>query len=471
MTGRVASAHRIWQLGMTRKGVREILTAVRRRILGYDRARGQDGGSLPAQGRGSFHPRSADMSITPEQVVHDPARLARLRATGLLDAPAEEAFDRLTRLASRLLSAPLSTVTLVDSDRQFYMSCVGVPEPLATTRTTPLAFSFCKHTVVLGRPLVVPDTRAHPGVRDNPAIEAFGVLAYAGIPLLTGDGHALGTLCVMDFKVRHWTDDDVANLTDLAASVSTEIELRMDIAHRVQVQAELQRTVRLRDEVLAIVSHDLRNPVHTIRLSSEFLLEVDPPDDTGEATRKQLRIIQRSAARMDRMISDLLDAATIAAGHLSMEPLPHEARALLRAAGEALRPIVEEKGIRFACEDEPVDVTLLADADRVLQVLENLTANAARFTPEGGCVTLELRGVDGHAVFSVADTGPGIPPAQLPHLFEQFWQADRAGRGGTGLGLTIAHGIVAAHGGRIWVESTPGSGATFFFALPAAGAE
>lgn len=411
------------------------------------------------------------MSTPPEEVVHNPARLARLRETGLLDAPAEEAFDRLTRLASRLLNAPLSTVTLVDSDRQFYMSCVGVPQPLATTRSTPLEFSFCKHTVVLGRPLVVPDTRAHPGVRDNPAIEEFGVLAYAGIPLLTGDGHALGTLCVMDFVVRQWTDDDVANLTDLAASVSTEIELRMDIAQRVQVQAELQRTVRLRDEVLAIVSHDLRNPVHTIQLSAGFLLELDARDQAGAATRKQLGIIQRAAVRMDRMISDLLDAATIAAGHLSMEPRRHEARALLRTACEGLRPIVEEKGIRFAREEEVVDVTLLADADRVLQVLGNLTANAARFTPAGGCVTLGLRMEDGHAVFSVADTGPGIPATQQPHLFEQFWQADRAGRSGTGLGLTIAHGIVAAHGGRIWVKSTPGSGATFFFALPAAGAE
>jgi signal transduction histidine kinase len=411
------------------------------------------------------------MSTTPEQITGNPARLARLHATGLLDAPAEEAFDRLTRLASRLLDAPLSTVTLVDSDRQFYMSCVGVPEPLATTRSTPLEFSFCKHTVVLGRPLVVPDTRAHPAMRDNPAIEQFGVTAYAGIPLLTADGHALGTLCVMDFKVRHWTEDDVANLTDLAASVSTEIELRMDIAERVQVQAELQRTVRLRDEVLAIVSHDLRNPVHTIRLSAEWLLELLSADAAGASTGKQLGIIRRAAVQMDRMIADLLDAATIAAGHLSMEPRRHEAGALLRTACEGLRPIVEERGIGFACDEGAEDVALIADADRVLQVMGNLTANAARFTPEGGRVTLGLRIEDGHAVFSVADTGPGIPPVQLPHLFEQFWQADRAGRSGTGLGLTIAHGIVAAHGGRIWVESTPGSGATFFFTLPAAGAD
>lgn len=406
------------------------------------------------------------MSTTPEQDVHNPARLARLRATGLLDAPTEEAFDRLTRLASRLLNAPLSTVTLVDSDRQFYMSCSGVPEPLATVRSTPLEFSFCKHTVVLGRPLIVPDTRGHPGMRDNPAIEQFGVAAYAGIPLLTADGHALGTLCVMDYQVRHWTEDDVANLTDLAASVSTEIELRMDIAQRVQVQQELQRTVRLRDEVLGIVSHDLRNPVHTIQLSAEYLLEVLPADPAAAPTRKQLSIIRRAARQMDRMISDLLDAATIAAGHLSMEPRPHAAGALLRTACEGLRPIVEEKGLRFVCDGEPVEEALLADADRVLQVLGNLAGNAVKFTPEGGCVTLALRRGEGHAMFSVADTGPGIPPAQLPHLFEQFWQADRAGRSGTGLGLTIAQGIVAAHGGRIWVESAPGLGTTFSFTLP-----
>ncbi|HST59917.1 MAG TPA: GAF domain-containing sensor histidine kinase [Longimicrobium sp.] len=406
------------------------------------------------------------MSDTAESVLHNAERLSRLRATGLLDAPAEAAFDRLTRLASRLLKAPLSTVTLVDSDRQFYMSCAGVPEPLATTRETPLEFSFCKHTVVLGRPLIVPDTRAHPVVSGNPAIEQFGVAAYAGIPLLTADGHALGTLCVMDYEVRHWTEDEVSNLIDLAASVSTEIELRMDIAERVQVELELQRTVRLRDEVLGIVSHDLRNPVHTIQLSSEFLLEMLPTDAAGATAHGQLAIIHRSALQMDRMIGDLLDAASIAAGHLSMEPRPHRASALLHAACDGLRPIVEDKGIRFVADDGGGDAMLHADPDRVLQVLGNLAGNAVKFTPEGGCVTLALRTDDGHAVFSVSDTGCGIAVDQLPCVFEQFWQADRAGRHGTGLGLTIAHGIVEAHGGRIWVDSVPGEGTTFRFTLP-----
>jgi signal transduction histidine kinase len=410
------------------------------------------------------------MSTTVADIVQNPGRLASLRATGLLDAPTDAAFDRLTRLASRLLNAPLSTVTLVDSDRQFYMSCVGVPEPLATARTTPLEFSFCKHTVVLGKPLIVPDTREHPVVGQNPAIEQFGVTAYAGIPLLTADGHAIGTLCVMDYVVRHWTDDDVLNLTDLAASVSTEIELRMDLAERARVEAELQHTVAMRDEVLAIVSHDLRNPVHTIQLSAQFLLDQLPADDGPVPVRRQLGIVRRAAQQMDRMIGDLLDAASIAAGHLSMEPRAVHASDVLRGACEVLRPIVEEKSIRFAFADAGEGALLRADPDRVLQVLGNLVGNAVKFTPDGGCVTLGLRVKDGDAVFSVADTGQGISPEQLPHVFEQFWQARRAGRQGTGLGLTIAHGIVAAHGGRIGVESTVGEGSTFFFTLPLAAA-
>lgn len=410
------------------------------------------------------------MSTLEADVILSAERLARLRATGLLDAPTDGAFDRLTRLASRLLNAPLSTVTLVDSDRQFYMSCVGIPEPLATERATPLEFSFCKHTVVLGRPLIVPDTRAHPVVGQNPAIEQFGVTAYAGIPLLTAGGHAIGTLCVMDYVVRHWTEDDVLNLTDLAASVSTEIELRMDLAERARVEQELHHTVRLRDEVLAIVSHDLRNPVHTIALSAQFLLDQLSGDDGSVPVRRQMEIIRRAAGQMDRMIGDLLDAASIAAGHLSMEPRELYASDLLRGACDALRPLVEEKGIRFACEDAGRDALLRADPDRVLQVLGNLAGNAVKFTPEGGRVALGLRVEEGEAVFSVTDTGQGMSAEQLPHVFEQFWQARRAGRQGTGLGLTIAHGIVAAHGGRIGVESTPGEGSTFYFTVPLAAA-
>jgi signal transduction histidine kinase len=396
----------------------------------------------------------------------DPERLAHVRATTLLDAPTEEAFDRLTRLASKLLDAPVSTVTLVDAERQFYLSCSGVPEPIASARQTPLEMSFCKHTVVLGKPLIIGDTRGHPIVGDNPAIEGLGVLAYAGIPLLTGDGHAIGTLCVMDFRTREWTDDQVSSLTDLAASVSTEIELRMDIAERTRVEAALTQAVRMRDEVLGIVSHDLRNPVHTVGLSAGFLLDTLPDGPEQAPVRKQLSIIRRASEQMDRLIRDLLDVAGIASGHLSVERRPHDAVSLLHAACETLQPLAHERGLRFELRSVRGPLPVEADPDRIHQVLSNLAGNAIKFTPEGGCVTVSLDAADGEACFSVSDTGPGIAPEQLPHMFEQFWQANRAGRHGAGLGLAIAKGIVEAHDGRIEVRSQLGVGTTFAFTVP-----
>ncbi|CAN5836396.1 GAF domain-containing sensor histidine kinase [soil metagenome] len=406
------------------------------------------------------------MSESVLDVIQDPERLARLRATALLDSPTEQAFDRLARLASKLLEAPLSTVTLIDVDRQFYMSCVGLPEPLASVRETPLEMSFCKHTVVLGKPLIIPDTRGHPIVGENPAIEGFGVLAYAGIPLLTSDGHALGTLCVMDVVTRDWTEDQIASLTDLAAAVSTEIELRMDIAERVRVEQSLHEAVRLREEVLGIVSHDLRNPVHTVSLSSGFLLEIIPEVEEQAVLRKQLGIIRRAAEQMDRLIRDLLDVASIASGRLSVERHSHDAAALLRAACETLQPIAQEKGIHLEAHTPAGTYPVLVDADRIHQVLSNLVGNAIKFTPEGGKIVLSLEAADQGVEFSVADTGSGIPASQLPHIFEQFWQARGAGRQGAGLGLAITKGIVEAHGGRIRVESTVEEGTTFSFTIP-----
>jgi GAF domain-containing protein len=133
-------------------------------------------------------------------------------------------FDRLTRRASTALQTPIALLTLVDADRQFFKSGVGLPEPVASERQTPLSYSFCKHAVASGSPLLIGDVRDLPLVRDNLAIPEFGVVAYAGIPLLTADGDALGTLCVIDTRPRSWTQAEVELLEDLAAAAMTEIE-------------------------------------------------------------------------------------------------------------------------------------------------------------------------------------------------------------------------------------------------------
>ena len=157
--------------------------------------------------------------------LQDSHRLDALRATGLLDSDVTPSFDRLARLAAHVLNAPVALVSLVDSDRQFFKSCLGLPEPWASQRGSPLSHSFCQHAVASREPLLVDDAREHEILRDNLAIRDMGVIAYAGIPLIDADGHALGTLCVIDSRPRHWTTHQVQLLSDLAASVVTEIKL------------------------------------------------------------------------------------------------------------------------------------------------------------------------------------------------------------------------------------------------------
>ena len=167
-------------------------------------------------------------------------RLAALEESGLLDSEAEEAFDRLTRLASRLLNAPVALVSLVTSSRQFFKSAAGLPVGLLAQRETPLSHSFCKHVVQRGEPFVVANARNHPLVSSNPAVHDFGVMAYCGIPLITSNGHVLGSFCVVDAEAHEWTSAEIETMSDLAASVVTEIELRARMQEAEKRTAQLE---------------------------------------------------------------------------------------------------------------------------------------------------------------------------------------------------------------------------------------
>jgi len=158
-------------------------------------------------------------------IVRHMNRLSALRRTGLLDAPAEEPFDRFTRLAARLCKAPVALVTLVDRDRQFFLSSVGLHEPWQTRRETPLTLSFCKHAVARKQPLIIPDTSKDPIFKDSAAARELAVVAYAGMPL-TVFGETLGAFCVVDHEPRTWSDDDLKMLNDLTACVIHEIDQR-----------------------------------------------------------------------------------------------------------------------------------------------------------------------------------------------------------------------------------------------------
>ena len=226
---------------------------------------------------------------------------------------------------------------------------------------------------------------------------------------------------------------------------------------------ESERIIDAREEILRIVAHDLRNPLNTISMATDLLLE-DTKQDASRAA--QLRIIRRSGERMNRLIQDLLSVTTIEAGRLSIAPKKVSVNELLHEACELLEPIAREKSITLTVSAAADLPPVRADSSRVLQVFSNLVGNAVKFTQSGGAITLSAAREDGKVQCSVADNGPGIPAAQIPRLFGKFWQAKRGDGRGVGLGLAIARGIVEAHGGTMTVDSEEGKGSVFTFELP-----
>ena len=276
---------------------------------------------------------------------------------------------------------------------------------------------------------------------------------------LTARDKLLGVLLLASTRPERTFD---AEDLHLAEELARRAALAVDNA---RLYARAQDAVTARDQLLAVVSHDLRNPLGVVMMSTSFLRELVPADNPQIA--RQLELIGRSAEQMHRMIEDLLDVARVDAGRLSVDPAPVPAAALVREAADLLRPLAEENGITLDAAVDDGLPAVMADHGRILQVFGNLGGNAVKFTPRGGRITLGAA-ADGNGVrFRVADTGLGVPAEHLPHLFDRFWQASRNDRRGIGLGLAIVQGIVTQHGGRVWAESTPGEGSTFHFTLPA----
>ena len=251
-----------------------------------------------------------------------------------------------------------------------------------------------------------------------------------------------------------------------AAATALHRARSYDAAQEQRRRAEL--TANARAEVLGVVAHDLRNPLSLIVTTTELLQEEDLDP---EQRRQVLDIARRAGKQMNRLIEDLLDTVQLESGRLSLDVEDVDVATLFRQTEETFSPLAARQKISLVRIPPEPRLRVRADAFRLSQAMGNLLGNAIKFTPEGGKVEFRADREGGEVVFSVCDTGPGIPPEQMKYLFEQFWQARKNDKRGVGLGLTIVKGIVEAHGGRIWCQSTPGSGSTFFFALPAADGE
>lgn len=278
-------------------------------------------------------------------------------------------------------------------------------------------------------------------------LEAAAPRYGLAVPILIGDA-CVGVVGASS-RSRSYDQKDVRLFEEIARRVALFIE-------NARLRGAEQEATQARDRVLGVVAHDLRNPLYAIALQADVLRLSNKSQGSAE-------IIARSARRMGRIIEDLLDVTEIEAGGLRVRPVRASARAILEEAAELHRPVADARAIGLVVE--PVeDFQVWADVSRTQQVLENLIGNALKFTKQGR-ISLGARRGRSEGLFWVADTGSGIEPGYLPHVFDRFWRpGDR--RSGTGLGLSIVQGLVQAQGGRVWVESVPGEGTTFSFTLP-----
>jgi signal transduction histidine kinase len=418
-------------------------------------------------------------------LIHDPHRLQALDRLRVLDTPPEPAFDGIVRLAAHICDAPMSAISLVDRDRQWFKARLGV----ALTET-PAEFAFCALAMAGEEILVVEDAAADPRFATSPLVvgpphQRF----YAAAPLRTSQGHALGALCVLDRVPRALTAAQRDALATLATQVVMLLEHRLALNEQAESGAALQakareladlngrlrdavstaeRANRLKDEFLANMSHELRTPLNAIlgfsKLTERAIFGPIPDPYKGYAAD-----IHRSGLHLLDLVNDLLDLSKINAG---CETLDEKQVMLPQVASEVLdlmRPRAESKGVRLVAEHlEPVVVR--ADARRLRQILLNLLSNAVKFTAPGG--SAELRATlqqDGDLVVFVQDTGLGMSEQECQNVFEPFVRGathEVRNEEGTGLGLPITKRLVELHGGTIAMASQRGVGTTVTVRLP-----
>ncbi|MBP6830851.1 MAG: PAS domain S-box protein [Deltaproteobacteria bacterium] len=290
-------------------------------------------------------------------------------------------------------------------------------------------------------------------------IEALNPRSAIVVPLLS-HGELLGAMVLASSRPGRYGTRDMAFATEIARRATSAIV-------NARLYAAAQRATKARDDILAIVAHDVRTPLSTILLATG-LLERQLARGGVAAAMISVQTILRAFERANRLIQDLLDVARIEGGALTIERRKMPARQLLVDSQEEEQLLATNASIALRI-DAPEELSpILGDRDRLLQVFENLVGNAIKFTPAGGSITLGADSRPGEVCFRVEDTGVGMSSESLARVFDRFWQAGRAERHGAGLGLPICKGIVEAHGGRIWAESELGRGTTFYFSVPTA---
>jgi signal transduction histidine kinase len=399
------------------------------------------------------------MAAVPAAIpANESERLEALRRYGLLDTPAEQAFEDITQLASFVCGTPMSVLTLVDADRQWFKSRIGIDDP-----ETHRDLSFCAHAILQDGVFVVPDAmkdirfRGNPYVTDDPNIRF-----YAGSPIVTEEGLPIGTICVIDRVPRELSAAQLAALEALSRQAMAQIELRRRYSEIQDAYEKLEALDHMKSQFVSMVSHELRTPLTSIRGGLQLVLQtIDAKSHEDE--HALLNAALHSSERLIRLTNDILDMSKFEAGKMELHRIRTRFEPLVELAINAVghlpgRAVPIEREI---ATDLP-DITV--DPDRIVQALVNFLSNAIKFSPPGASVKISARAERGGVTCTITDRGAGMTVEERDRLFQPFVQlAGGVKAGGTGLGLVITRQIIDQHGGTLTVESTPGQGSSFSF--------
>ncbi|MGJ8653895.1 MAG: GAF domain-containing sensor histidine kinase [Opitutaceae bacterium] len=396
---------------------------------------------------------------------NESARLKALQDLEILDTPPEPSYDEIVELVAQICEVPIALISLIDHSRQWFKAKVGLD-----VDETAREFSFCAHCIMENKILEVRDASLDERFADNPLVTGEPhIRFYAGAPLYTESGIALGSLCVIDRKPRQLTDLQRNALLVLSNQVSAKMELRWAHKQLLEEHAQLEVAHDSLQSLFQIIAHDLRSPFNGL-LGVTELLAKDLDSFSDADVQDLLTTLNESASETYVMLENLLEWANFEAGSVRFRPRALPALGLVNAAVCTLSTVLGRKHLELKVS-VPDGVSLLVDEAMVASVVRNLTSNAIKFTPENGTITISAQIQENGLRIEVADNGTGMTAEQVEAILRNTHQQSSVGTNGergSGIGLKLIHQFLAKHASRLELVSQVGIGTTASFVLPIA---